>query len=362
MEIIKDSDDHEHNNKDELIKANCIDNMNKYEDYYPYLRKICVWSKIMYLPKELEDFFKEESIHPDNAINILKDHNNDLFNRINNLFSDWEALFPKINNKAAKDSEFIVPEMKCLNIEELFVLLKSSSLICREAIKSYENNSNPSLILKKWYPMSSSKEFRVFIKDYCIKGITQRRVNTIYENNDLEEVKKCVYNFLIDIKNNITLEISDKIDVKSESYQDSSNINEKLIGLFKNCYLDIIVYTNSSKIKIFDIEKVNYLDKEFKESTLLLFNLKSILENKGVSVAEYFSNQEKVLKEESNNKYKNIEIRVVEEVTGKSKEELNLELNRFPLELQEYGAKTIEELIKMTELQKLEDENNDIKN
>mmetsp|Transcript_9504 Transcript_9504/g.9834 ORF Transcript_9504/g.9834 Transcript_9504/m.9834 type:complete len:393 (-) Transcript_9504:6-1184(-) len=360
----------------EIASSMESNNAYDYEQWYPVLKSYCVWSRFFFLPKEIFEYFESESIITDEAEKILSstkiinqnenDKETTLLDSINDLVESWDAVFPKINNKAAVDSEFIVPEMKCLNTGEIFTLLKTSPIICEEISKYKTQNKKPVLILKKWYSIPQTSVFRVFFVDYSVKGISQRHLDASYGRNDVPEVKKHLLSFFIDlaIKNR---------EIKVNSDKEKQKHAQCCISLFENCFVDVVVYVDSGKVKILDIEKLlsnsrvqkeewnkentkedikkEKSNSEIKDRTLL-FNLEELINNKGVSIKEYFFNTNKTKQVEDFSS--SIDLRIVESVEGSDPEDLNKDMNRFPIELQEFGATTIEELIKSISSQEKE--------
>ncbi|KAI7907667.1 D123-domain-containing protein [Cokeromyces recurvatus] len=113
------------------------------------------------------------------------------------------AVFPKLNWTSPRDAAWIsaTQTLKCTSPFDVFLLLKSSDFINHDLNHAYENcvdaeekksdheKSRFNLVLRKWYDLQPSMEFRCFVKDQEIIGITQRDLNH--------------YPFLIDEKSNI---------------------------------------------------------------------------------------------------------------------------------------------------------------
>ncbi|XP_071730180.1 uncharacterized protein [Rutidosis leptorrhynchoides] len=119
------------------------------------------------------------------------------------------AIFPKLNWSSPKDSAWISPNglLKCTSFSEIVLLLKSSDSLIHDLCHAYDsctdcNMTRPArffLALRKWYPsLNPAMEFRCFVRNSILVGISQREVTGFYpilvENKDnLETVIKNFY-------------------------------------------------------------------------------------------------------------------------------------------------------------------------
>ncbi|XP_018896902.2 translation initiation factor eIF2 assembly protein [Bemisia tabaci] len=91
-------------------------------------------------------------------------------------------VFVKLNWHAPTDAAWITSSktLKCKNIEDVFLLLKASSRVCSDVCFSAEDDSETFgkmkyvLVLKKWMDMHAGTEFRCFVINNRLYGITQR--------------------------------------------------------------------------------------------------------------------------------------------------------------------------------------------
>ncbi|KAK9060513.1 hypothetical protein SSX86_021217 [Deinandra increscens subsp. villosa] len=101
------------------------------------------------------------------------------------------AIFPKLNWSSPKDTAWISPNksLKCTSFSEITLLLKSSDSLVHDLCRAYDsctdcNIRRPArffLALRKWYPsLHPEMEFRVFIRDHLLVGISQREVTMFY--------------------------------------------------------------------------------------------------------------------------------------------------------------------------------------
>ncbi|KAI8367730.1 D123-domain-containing protein [Blakeslea trispora] len=115
------------------------------------------------------------------------------------------AVFPKLNWTSPRDAAWIsaTQTLKCTSPFDVFLLLKSSDFIEHDLNHAYENCADIEdksekeiqydLVLRKWYDLQPSMEFRCFVKDQEIIGISQRDMN--------------FYPFLLDIHQDIEQQI-----------------------------------------------------------------------------------------------------------------------------------------------------------
>ncbi|EGW35098.1 uncharacterized protein SPAPADRAFT_58241 [Spathaspora passalidarum NRRL Y-27907] len=97
------------------------------------------------------------------------------------------VVTPKLNWSSPKDAKWILAgnTTKCTSIDDIFLLLKSSDHIVDDLDFPFsaveKSTSLPEieyeLVLKQWQDVNPALEFRVFIKDEKILGISQRDLN-----------------------------------------------------------------------------------------------------------------------------------------------------------------------------------------
>ncbi|KAJ3414673.1 hypothetical protein HDV05_006208 [Chytridiales sp. JEL 0842] len=100
------------------------------------------------------------------------------------------TVFPKLNWSSPKDASWMSLDgtLKCKSISDILLLLKSSDFIAHDLSHAFEicgdapvsEETIPTrpdtfvLVLRKWYDLNPSMEFRCFVKDNRIIGISQR--------------------------------------------------------------------------------------------------------------------------------------------------------------------------------------------
>ncbi|WJZ96867.1 hypothetical protein VitviT2T_015514 [Vitis vinifera] len=114
------------------------------------------------------------------------------------------SVFPKLNWSAPKDSAWIstTGTLRCTSFSEIALLLRASDSLIHDLCHAYDSCIDKSLsrpanfylALRKWYPsLRPEMEFRCFVRDGCLVGISQREVTGFYpglleKKNDLEVV------------------------------------------------------------------------------------------------------------------------------------------------------------------------------
>lgn len=117
------------------------------------------------------------------------------------------TVTPKLNWSSPKDATWIssTNDLKCVSPSDIYVLLKASSYISHdltEAFDSCVDNEKDmpeieyELVLRKWYDINPSLEFRCFVKDNELIGITQRDMN-YYEflEPKKQKIRRTISNF-----------------------------------------------------------------------------------------------------------------------------------------------------------------------
>ncbi|KAJ3178965.1 hypothetical protein HDU87_003234 [Geranomyces variabilis] len=116
------------------------------------------------------------------------------------------AVFPKLNWSSPKDASWVATgsTLKCVSPSDVYLLLKSSDFVAHDLAYAYEScagwkgsgrgsedvacvdvvPTRPArfeLVLRKWYELMPSMEFRCFVRDNVLIGISQRDVANYYD-------------------------------------------------------------------------------------------------------------------------------------------------------------------------------------
>ncbi|XBW35961.1 hypothetical protein QEN19_001534 [Hanseniaspora menglaensis] len=173
-------------------------------------------------------------------------------NFISNSFKKSEKLTPRFNWSAPKDSVWILPynnTMLTYTNEDVYLLLKGSNYIMHDLIYPYENVkgaengdvNNHSLILREWIDdINPSMEFRCFIKNGLIVGISQRDIRTEY----------C---YLNDIVGDLKIKIENFVEsVFKPTFFDSEELEENG-SEGQNAVIDMYLNLDTNYIKLIDV-------------------------------------------------------------------------------------------------------------
>ncbi|RCK62695.1 hypothetical protein Cantr_09367 [Candida viswanathii] len=187
------------------------------------------------LPQEFLDYLSSESIKlPNderNKVSILEENSD-------NEYSDWEdqeeehnvtvesfqelhdeivrdiqelggQVFPKLNWSSPKDAKWIMPgnTIRCDHVNDVYLLLNSSDHVVDDLDHPFLEITNTTeivpveyeLVLTKWQDINPALEFRAFVKDNRILGISQRDLNHYEFLEELEEqLHDKLESFLVD--------------------------------------------------------------------------------------------------------------------------------------------------------------------
>ncbi|XP_062990326.1 translation initiation factor eIF2 assembly protein [Elgaria multicarinata webbii] len=117
------------------------------------------------------------------------------------------SVFPKLNWSAPRDAYWIAmnSSLKCKCISDIFLLFKSSDFITRDFTQPFihcnDDSPDPSLeyelVLRKWCELIPGAEFRCFVKENKLIGISQRDYTQYYEHisKQKEEICRCIQEF-----------------------------------------------------------------------------------------------------------------------------------------------------------------------
>ncbi|KAH3680942.1 hypothetical protein WICMUC_000085 [Wickerhamomyces mucosus] len=120
----------------------------------------------------------------------------DIHTQIKDIIAEWGSITPKLNWSAPRDATWIMATntMKCENASDVYLILNASNYIMHDISNAFdevkeENNGvegqddikstqlEMELILRKWVSINPALEFRVFVKNRRIIGVSQRELN-----------------------------------------------------------------------------------------------------------------------------------------------------------------------------------------
>ncbi|XP_053107322.1 cell division cycle protein 123 homolog isoform X4 [Hemicordylus capensis] len=139
------------------------------------------------------------------------------------------SVFPKLNWSAPRDAYWIAmnSSLKCKCLSDIFLLFKSSDFITRDFTQPFihcnDDSPDPNLeyelVLRKWCELIPGAEFRCFVKENKLIGISQRDYTQYYEHisKQKEEICRCIQEFF---KKHIQYKFFDE-DFVFDVYRDS---------------------------------------------------------------------------------------------------------------------------------------------
>ncbi|EPB92206.1 hypothetical protein HMPREF1544_01031 [Mucor circinelloides 1006PhL] len=224
--------------KIEFIDIHCHDVDNcSFNAWYPQFKAHTFKSKILPLSQEFVDYLNAEGIYlpedgqpiaasieeVDSDEEITEFSNADDDSKIPNfpevekeireaIYEFEGAVFPKLNWTSPRDAAWIsaTQSLKCTSPFDVFLLLKSSDFINHDLNHAYEHCTDIeyrenqkiqfNLVLRKWYDLQPSMEFRCFVKNKEIIGITQRDMNFYpFLLETKQDIEQSIYEFFEDV-------------------------------------------------------------------------------------------------------------------------------------------------------------------
>lgn len=139
------------------------------------------------------------------------------------------SVFPKLNWSAPRDAHWIAmnSSLKCKSLSDIFLLFKSSDFIMHDFTQPFihctDDSPNPpveyELVLRKWCELIPGGEFRCFVKENKLIGISQRDYTQYYDH--IGKQKADVVNSLEDFfKQRVQYKFLDE-DFVFDVYRDS---------------------------------------------------------------------------------------------------------------------------------------------
>ena len=168
-----------------------------FNDWYPIFRKQTIKSSVITLPEDFIDYLTQDSIFlppsvssllgegelsddsDDESVSEEKSSPTPEFTDLNtSIVTEMSkfggSAFIKLESVAPIDASWINGgTLKCSNISQIYLLLKSSTRIA-DLVSNRSNCHQLSLIIRKWSNLHPGMEFRCFVVKNCLKGICQR--------------------------------------------------------------------------------------------------------------------------------------------------------------------------------------------
>ncbi|CAG8481979.1 10208_t:CDS:2, partial [Racocetra persica] len=240
---------------------NCV-----FSSWYNTFRRVTLKSKIIKpLPEEFIEYLHADGIFLPEQKNIIEfsDDDEEYTGIGTDLIEDegqqlpsfpdleqqiWQtieefdgAVFPKLNWSSPRDAVWIsaTNTLKCNTPSDIFLLLKSSDFVAHDLDHAFEDCSYEEeslrrqrpdvfeLVLRKWYDVAPSMEFRCFVRNEELVAISQRDIN--------------YYPFLVDVQEDLETKIIQFFN---------TNIRNKFFN--RDYVFDVYVTRNRERVWLID--------------------------------------------------------------------------------------------------------------
>lgn len=202
--------------------------------WYPLFRKESLTATVLYIPNEVLKYLEHDAfVLPLEAANVVEDKSSEDYQptfpefskQIQDVIDEYGTVFIKSNWSSPSDATWIAPTktLKCETLEEIYLLLKSSDRIATDLqnIRNHSGSQNaqnqfqlePCLVLKQWYDINPCTEFRCFVMDNELVGISQRDISQYHSYNESEK-----YNIQTDIRSLFQERIRDRYPLTNYSF------------------------------------------------------------------------------------------------------------------------------------------------
>lgn len=158
---------------------------------------------------EYSDWEQEDGSKSTDPVQAFAGLHRDISGAISDLGG---AVTPKLNWSAPKDARWILPgnNLRCTTADDIYLLLKSSDHVVDDLEAPFaaaddvskdnvEHQMIPELVLRQWREINPALEFRVFVRDGRILGISQRDLNHyIFLRGLKTKLEKVINTFIIE--------------------------------------------------------------------------------------------------------------------------------------------------------------------
>lgn len=182
----------------------------QFDAWYSIFKDLTPKSRILHAPEAFKEYLLSDGIHLLNDDQSESDEDTegivyppvDFDKKINETIAELDGVVaPKLNWSAPRDAIWMSPtnNMKCINSSDVYILLKSSDYCTFDLTKAFgtKGPDNVILVLREWFDINPSLEFRCFIRDGKLVGAVQRDLN-YYEFlwNHRSEIESLIQDFV----------------------------------------------------------------------------------------------------------------------------------------------------------------------
>ena len=201
------------------------------KEIYSLFGSLMITHKLIELDEDFKKYIMMDSIslNPEDKKLISRE----ISDKIQAEIKTHDYVFIKLNSKAATDSEFMCVQLKCFSLDDILTLIKASERV-RKVFNPYGQNL---LIIKPWYKIEHKNEFRCYLINKRLKGISQRYINSFEEYDDIDKIRDCIIEFIFSKE---MKDILDKIEI------DENDLHYMII--------DLVYMPKKNRVKIVDVE------------------------------------------------------------------------------------------------------------
>ena len=124
-------------------------------------------------------------------------------------------------------------QLKCFKLDDILALLKGSEKL-NKVFNPYLKNY---LIIKPWYKIDHKNEFRCYLINKRLKGISQKYINLYEEYDDIDKIRECIIEYIYSKE---VKEALDQVEI------DDMGLHYMII--------DLVYMPKKNKVKIVDVE------------------------------------------------------------------------------------------------------------
>jgi len=201
------------------------------KEIYSFFGPCMITHKLIELDDNFKKYLKLDGISI--ASEEKKLISRDISDKIVNEIKTHDYVFIKLNSKAPTDSEFLCIQLKCYTLDDILSLLKGSERL-NQVFNPYSKNY---LIIKPWYKIEHKNEFRCYLVNKRLKGISQRYINMYEEYDDIDKIRDCIIEYIY------SKEVKEALD--------QIEIDEMALHYM---IIDVVYMPKKNKVKIVDVE------------------------------------------------------------------------------------------------------------
>ena len=231
MSTINMNNNYDVSNKKDLSPKESLNHNLTTKEIYTLFGPLMITHKLIELDEDFIKYIMMDSISlaPEDKKLISRE----ISDKIQAEIKTHDYVFIKLNSKAATDSEFMCVQLKCFSLDDILTLIKASERIYN-VFNPYGQNY---LIIKPWYKIEHKNEFRCYLINKRLKGISQRYIDSFEEYDDIDKIRECIIEYIYSKE---VKDILDKIEI------DENDLHYMII--------DLVYMPKKNRVKIVDVE------------------------------------------------------------------------------------------------------------